>query len=182
MTLISTGGGIVSLDHQHLIILDGHCSHVLLDMVQEAGGIGKDILTLPFHKGMSKQTTYSKIYCLDVCFIQMFAFVVQTFVRICTYPTDAFLSTDKFLLVHTNDKNASIQTWHGSLQAWVPTGLDPHKRSVSVLVRLGLWMQKTHALHRHWSVQTWGSICANTILGGSRAYPRLSQSLKSTTI
>jgi hypothetical protein len=78
VTSISIGGGIVSPDHRHLIILDGHCSHVSLDIVQEARGIGIDMLTLPSHIGMSKWTTYGKIYRPDVRFIQMSAFVVRT--------------------------------------------------------------------------------------------------------
>jgi hypothetical protein len=35
--------------NQHLLILDGHCSHITLQVVCKAAKAGLDIITLPFH-------------------------------------------------------------------------------------------------------------------------------------
>lgn len=39
----------ISPERRHLLILDGHASHVTLDVVREARGAGLDLLTLPSH-------------------------------------------------------------------------------------------------------------------------------------
>jgi hypothetical protein len=39
--------GGISLEHRHLLILDGYNSHVMLDVVLEAKRVGLDFLTLP---------------------------------------------------------------------------------------------------------------------------------------
>jgi hypothetical protein len=41
--------GNISIENRHLLILDGHCSHITLDVVQEARVVGLDLLTLPSH-------------------------------------------------------------------------------------------------------------------------------------
>ena len=45
---VQSRGGI-SKKNMHLLILDGHSSHVTLDVVQEARALGLDLLTLPSH-------------------------------------------------------------------------------------------------------------------------------------
>ena len=41
--------GEISPEHRHLFILDGHNSHVTLEVVQKARAIGLDLLSLPSH-------------------------------------------------------------------------------------------------------------------------------------
>jgi hypothetical protein len=43
------GSGSMSPSHRHLLILDGHISHVSVEVVQEARAAGLDLLTLPSH-------------------------------------------------------------------------------------------------------------------------------------
>ena len=47
--------GAVSIDQRHLLILDGHASHITLDVVQEARQAGLDLLTLPSHTSHAMQ-------------------------------------------------------------------------------------------------------------------------------
>ena len=47
--------GAVSTDQRHLLILDGHASHITLDVVQEARQAGLDLLTLPSHTSHAMQ-------------------------------------------------------------------------------------------------------------------------------
>ena len=47
--------GGVSTDQRHLLILDGHASHITLDVVQEACQAGLDLLTLPSHTSHTMQ-------------------------------------------------------------------------------------------------------------------------------
>ena len=47
--------GVISPDHRHLLILDGHCSHATLEVIQEARSAGLDILTLPSHTSHALQ-------------------------------------------------------------------------------------------------------------------------------
>jgi imidazoleglycerol phosphate dehydratase HisB len=46
-SLESRGG--VSPTNRHLLIVDGHNSHVTLEVVHKAMGVGLDLLTLPSH-------------------------------------------------------------------------------------------------------------------------------------
>jgi hypothetical protein len=46
-TLMKKGG--ISLSNRHLLILDGHCFHVTLQVVYKAAKSGLDIVTLPSH-------------------------------------------------------------------------------------------------------------------------------------
>jgi len=39
----------VSFTNRHLLILDGHGSHVTLEVIKHAKDIGLDMITLPFH-------------------------------------------------------------------------------------------------------------------------------------
>jgi hypothetical protein len=41
--------GGISQSNRHLFILDGHGSHVTLDVIKKARGHGLDLLTLPSH-------------------------------------------------------------------------------------------------------------------------------------
>jgi hypothetical protein len=41
--------GSISSEHRHLLILDGHISHVSVEIVQKARSVGLDLLTLPSH-------------------------------------------------------------------------------------------------------------------------------------
>jgi hypothetical protein len=45
----------ISPDHRHLHILDGHISHVSVEVVQEARRVGLDLLTLPLHTSHALQ-------------------------------------------------------------------------------------------------------------------------------
>ena len=45
----------ISPDHQHLLILDGHNSHVTLEVVREAKAVGLDLVTLPSHTSHALQ-------------------------------------------------------------------------------------------------------------------------------
>jgi hypothetical protein len=47
-------GGILT-ENRHLLILDGHCSHVTLNVVQEARAIGLDLLILPSYTSHALQ-------------------------------------------------------------------------------------------------------------------------------
>ncbi len=47
--------GAISPEHRHLLILDGHNSHVTLDVVREACAAGLDLLTLPAHTSHALQ-------------------------------------------------------------------------------------------------------------------------------
>ena len=47
--------GAVSTDQRHLLILDGHASHITLNVVQEARQAGLDLLTLPSHTSHAMQ-------------------------------------------------------------------------------------------------------------------------------
>jgi hypothetical protein len=59
----SIGG--ISTKNRHLLILDGHSSHVTLDIVQEARTVGLDLLTLPSH-------TFHALQPLDVSIFKPF--------------------------------------------------------------------------------------------------------------
>jgi hypothetical protein len=45
----------ISTENKHLLILDGHSSHVTLDVVQEARVVGLDLLTLPSYTSHALQ-------------------------------------------------------------------------------------------------------------------------------
>ena len=47
--------GGISTDQRHLLILDGHASHITFDVVQEAREAGLDLLTLPSHTSHAMQ-------------------------------------------------------------------------------------------------------------------------------
>jgi hypothetical protein len=47
--------GSISPERRHLLILDGHNSHVTLEVVQEAKSVGLDLLTLPSHTSYALQ-------------------------------------------------------------------------------------------------------------------------------
>ena len=47
--------GGISLERRHLLILDGHNSHVTLEVVHEAKSIGLDLVTLPSHTSQALQ-------------------------------------------------------------------------------------------------------------------------------
>ena len=54
--------GDISLEHLHLVVLDGHNNHVTLEVVQEATATRLDLISLPFH-------TLHALQLLDVyCF------------------------------------------------------------------------------------------------------------------
>jgi hypothetical protein len=57
-------GGVSSVQ-RHLIILDGHASHVPIQTVKEARRYGIDLLTLPSHSSHAVQP-------LDVCLFKLF--------------------------------------------------------------------------------------------------------------
>jgi hypothetical protein len=39
----------VSLTNRHLLIMDGHGNHVILEAIEHAKDIGLNMITLPFH-------------------------------------------------------------------------------------------------------------------------------------
>ena len=45
----------ISAERRHLLILDGHGSHCMLEVVREARAAGLDILTLPAHTSHALQ-------------------------------------------------------------------------------------------------------------------------------
>jgi hypothetical protein len=45
----------ISLSSRHLLILDGHRSHVTVDVVKTARSVGLDLLTLPYHTSHALQ-------------------------------------------------------------------------------------------------------------------------------
>jgi hypothetical protein len=49
------GLGSMSLSHRYLLIMDGHISHVSMEVVQEARAAGLDLLTLPSHTSHALQ-------------------------------------------------------------------------------------------------------------------------------
>ena len=57
--------GEISPDHRYLLILDGHNSHVTLEVVQKARAAGLDLLSLPSHTSHALQP-------LDVCCFKPF--------------------------------------------------------------------------------------------------------------
>ena len=57
--------GEISLEHRHLLILDGYNNHVTLEVVQEARAIGLDFISLPSHMSHALQP-------LDVCCFKSF--------------------------------------------------------------------------------------------------------------
>ena len=54
-------GGILQT-HRHLLILDGHGSHVTLDMIKKAREHGLDLLTLPSHTSHALQPLDVSVY------------------------------------------------------------------------------------------------------------------------
>jgi hypothetical protein len=52
---IETKGGEISPSRRHLLILDGHGSHVTRDAVHQAQSVGLDLLTLPSHTSHAMQ-------------------------------------------------------------------------------------------------------------------------------
>ena len=46
---------VLSPEHRHLLILDGHNSHVTLEVAQQAKTIGLDLITLPSHTSHALQ-------------------------------------------------------------------------------------------------------------------------------
>lgn len=46
---------VLSLEHRHLLILDGHNSHVTLEVARLAKTVGLDLITLPFHTSHALQ-------------------------------------------------------------------------------------------------------------------------------
>jgi hypothetical protein len=53
--------GGVSFTNRHLLILDGHDSHVTLKAIKHAKDIGLDMITLPFHTSHALQPLY--VFC-----------------------------------------------------------------------------------------------------------------------
>jgi hypothetical protein len=52
----------ISITNRHLLILDGHGSHVTLEVIEQAQKFGLDMITLPSH-------TFHALWPLDVvCF------------------------------------------------------------------------------------------------------------------
>ena len=47
--------GTISPENRHLLILDGHNSHITLDVVREASAAGLDLLTIPAHTSHALQ-------------------------------------------------------------------------------------------------------------------------------
>jgi hypothetical protein len=47
--------GSITPEYRHLLILDGHISHVSVEVVQEARRVGLDLLTLPSHTSHALQ-------------------------------------------------------------------------------------------------------------------------------
>jgi hypothetical protein len=45
----------ISPEHRHFLILDGHISHVSVEVVQEARRVGLDLLTFPSHTSHALQ-------------------------------------------------------------------------------------------------------------------------------
>jgi hypothetical protein len=45
----------VSFTNRHLLIMDGHGSHVTLEAIEHAKDIGLDMITLPFHTSHALQ-------------------------------------------------------------------------------------------------------------------------------
>lgn len=70
--------GGVSLERRHLLILDGHCSHVSIDTVQEARRQGIDLLMLPSHTSHAMQP-------LDVCLFKPFKTAFKAYRDFWTY-------------------------------------------------------------------------------------------------
>jgi hypothetical protein len=64
-------GGILP-SNRHLLILDGHSSHVTLDVIHKAKLIGLDILTLPSH-------TSHRLQPLDVSVFRLFKCAFRTY-------------------------------------------------------------------------------------------------------
>ena len=63
--LMKKGG--ISLSNRHLLILDGHCSHVTLQVVYKAAKLGLDIVTLPSHTLHHLQPSDVVIFCPFKC-------------------------------------------------------------------------------------------------------------------
>jgi hypothetical protein len=55
----------ISPSSHHLLVLDGHNSHITLDVVHEAKRAGLDLITLPSHTSHALQP-------LDVCIFKPF--------------------------------------------------------------------------------------------------------------
>lgn len=70
--------GGVSPTRRHLLILDGHCSHVSIDTVHEAKQVGLDMLTLPLHTSHTMQP-------LDVCLFKPFKTAFKAYRDFWTY-------------------------------------------------------------------------------------------------
>ncbi len=49
ITFVQNFGGNLNPTDHHLLILDGHNSHVTLDVVYKTMGVGLDLITLPSH-------------------------------------------------------------------------------------------------------------------------------------
>jgi hypothetical protein len=47
--------GSISPEHRHLLILDGHLSHVSVEVVKKARSVGLDLLSLPSHTSHALQ-------------------------------------------------------------------------------------------------------------------------------
>ena len=70
--------GGVSPERRHLLILDGHASHVSIDTLQEARRQGIDLLTLPSHTSHAMQP-------LDVCLFKPFKTAFKAYRDFWTY-------------------------------------------------------------------------------------------------
>jgi hypothetical protein len=51
----------LSLTNRHLLIINGHGSHVTLEAIERAKDIGLDMITLPFHTSHALQPL--DVYC-----------------------------------------------------------------------------------------------------------------------
>jgi hypothetical protein len=69
MRVLQSHGGI-SPTNGHLLILDGHGSHVTLEVVHKAKQIGLDLLTLPSH-------TFHRLQPLDVSIFRPFKYAFR---------------------------------------------------------------------------------------------------------
>lgn len=50
----------ISHNHRHLLLLDGHCSHVTLEVMHEAKDVGLDLVTLPSYTLIARNVAFGQ--------------------------------------------------------------------------------------------------------------------------
>ena len=119
--------GGISQERRHLLILDGHNSHVTLDVVREARAAGLDILTLPAHTSHAMQP-------LDVSILKPFKLHFRAY-------RDYWTS-----------RNMSQPANKTTLAQWVSLGLRKALTSSNIVSGFrgtGIWPINPAAMNRH---------------------------------